>query len=276
MKKQIIEKFYNQNGNILKGNSQDLSFEKVDNIVYEVIRVIDGIPLFLEEHIERLNKSANLLNYDITDILDTITKDIKKVIDLNNNPNKNLKILLYNIEKPVPNYYIFFIESNYPANELYQTGIKTITYKAIRENPQAKTINKKFRKNVNIEISKNNAYEALLINELGEISEGSRSNVFFVKNDSIYTAPGKNVLLGTTRKKIIKICDELNFEVNEKPITIEFLKTCDALFITGTSPKVLPISQVDEITFDSPNNKVVQRIMKTYDSLINDYINIHK
>ncbi len=276
MKKQIIEEFYIQDGNILKGNSKNLSFEKADNIVYEVIRVIDGVPLFLEEHIERLNKSANLLNHDISHILGTITKDIKKIIDLNNKPNKNFKILMYNIEKPVPNYYIFFIESNYPANNLYKTGIKAITYKAIRKNPQAKTINNEFRKSVNIEIDKNKAYEALLINELGEISEGSRSNVFFVRNDSVYTAPGKNVLLGTTRKKIIKICDELNFKVNEKPITIEFLKTCDALFITGTSPKVLPISQVDEMRFDSPSNKVVQEIMKTYDFLINDYIKTHK
>lgn len=275
MKKEITEEYFIQNGIVINKNSRKLSFDKVNNIIYEVIRVIDGVPLFMEEHMERLSKSASFLNHDITNILDAIVMDTKKIISLNNNPEKNLKILVYNIENPIPDYYIFFIESYYPNKELYQIGIKTITYKAVRDNPNAKVINNDFRKNVNICINENNAYEALLVNEADEITEGSRSNVFFVKNNSIYTSPGKDVLLGTTRKKIITICKELGIKVIESPITIEFLKKCDGLFITGTSPKVLPISQVDDMKFDSPNNRIVLKIKESYDSLIKEYIDSH-
>ncbi len=275
MQKEIIEKSFIHNGIVMKANFKKLSFDKVDNIVYEVIRVIDGVPLFLEEHIDRLNKSANLLNHDITNVLQDILTDTKKIILLNGNPNKNLKILLYNIDRPMPDYYIFFIVSNYPREDLYKSGIKTITYNAVRENPNAKIINNEFRKNINTKIKESNVYEALLINESGEISEGSRSNVFFVKNSKVYTSPGKKVLLGTTRKKILSICSDLNIDVLEEPVKLELLKDYDALFITGTSPKVLPISQVDKIKFDSPNNETVKKIMEAYEQIIKDYIQLH-
>lgn len=259
----------------MKKNSKKISLEKVNNVIYEVIRVIDGIPLFLEEHIARLSKSANLLNYNIENILETIELDTRKTISLNENPELNLKILLYNIENPIPDYYIFFIESNYPMEELYETGIKTVTFKAVRSNPNAKIINNEFRKNVNESIEKNNAYEALLLNDNDEVTEGSRSNVFFIKGDTVYTPPGNDVLLGTTRNKIIKICNDANIKVCEEPITISFLNNCDALFITGTSPKVLPISQVDDRMYDSPNNKILLKIMESYDNLIKEYIASH-
>ncbi|NLN49344.1 MAG: hypothetical protein GX154_09745 [Clostridiales bacterium] len=275
MKKEINEEYFIHNGIVMKKNSKKISLDKVNNVIYEVIRVIEGVPLFLEEHIARLSKSADLLNYNIEDILETIKLDTKKTIMLNENPELNLKILLYNIENPIPDYYIFFIDSNYPKEELYNTGIKTVTFKATRDNPNAKIINNEFRKNVNESIEKNNAYEALLLNDNDEITEGSRSNVFFVKNDTVYTPPGSKVLLGTTRNKIIKICNDLNIRVCEEPVNVSFINNCDALFITGTSPKVLPISQVDDKIYGSPDNKIVLKIMESYNNLIEDYIASH-
>lgn len=275
MKKEINEEYFIHNGIVMKKNSKKISLDKVSNVIYEVIRVIEGVPLFLEEHIARLSKSANILNYNIEGILETIKLDTKKTITLNENPELNLKILLYNIENPIPDYYIFFMDSNYPNEELYKTGIKTVTFKAVRSNPNAKIINNEFRKNVNESIEKNNAYEALLINDNDEITEGSRSNVFFVKNNTVYTPPANDVLLGTTRNKIIKICNNASINVSENPITKDFLENCDALFITGTSPKVLPISQVNDKIYDSPNNKIVLKIMESYDFLIKDYIATH-
>lgn len=276
MKKEIKEKYFIHNGNILTSDSKELSLDKTSKVIYEVIRVIDGIPLFLEEHIDRLKKSAKLLNCSIDNITDVITMDTKKIITLNDMPEKNLKILIYNIDNPIPDYYIFFIESFYPKKELYQKGIKTISYKAVRDNPQAKVVKTNFRENINAALKKNNAYEALLLNEVGEITEGSRSNVFFVKDGSLYTSPSKDVLLGITRAHIIELCKNLGINVIEQPITYRFLEDCDGLFITGTSPNVLPISQVDDRLFASPRNNIIITIMKSFDLIIKNYIESHK
>lgn len=275
MKKEIIEKYFIHNGSVFPSDSKELSFDKKSKVIYEVIRVIDGKPLFLEEHISRLKKSASLLNCSIDNMTDTIVRDTKKVIGLNEMPEKNLKILIYNINNTMPDYYIFFIESSYPDKKLYQKGIKAITYKAVRDNPQAKVIKADFRNNVNAVLKQTDAYEALLLNDADEITEGSRSNVFFVKDDSVYTSPSKDVLLGVTRTHIIKLCGKLDINIIEQPINYSFFESCDGLFITGTSPKVLPIFQVDDRKFDSPKNNIILTIMESFDSMIKEYIKSH-
>lgn len=246
------------------------------NIVYEVIRVIDGVPLFLEEHMDRLVKSSDMISMDIRPLSGSIASNIKKLIEINNKPAKNLKILAYKGDKSYIDYSIFFIQSNYPQPELYDKGIKAILFNALRENPNAKVQNSGLRERVNKALSESSAYEALLVNESGEITEGSKSNVFFVKNNSLYTSPKQEVLLGVTRTRVIELARSLGIEIIEASIHKSFLEKCDGLFITGTSPKVLPISNVDEFNYESSKNETILAIMKAYDSLIEDYIKRHK
>ena len=276
MKKGIMEEFFIHNGKVLVSDGKELSFDSSVKVIYEVVRVIDGIPLFWEEHMDRLLRSAKLLQADASGVVEPITRDTRKVIELNEAPEKNLKVLLYNLNNPVPDYYVFFIKSFYPSQELYRNGIKAITCEAMRDNPHIKIINKEFRETVDRSLQQCDAYEALLLNDKGEITEGSRSNVLFVKDGVVYTPHSKDVLLGTTRAHILGICKDLGVKVVEKSINYEFLKECDGLFITGTSPKVLPISQVDDIDFASTKNGVILGIMKAFDRLIEDYIESHR
>ena len=65
MKSEVVEKFYMINGKLESTDGLEV-FDKIKNLpIYEVIRVIDGIPLFLEEHLERMRKSAFLIDYPI-------------------------------------------------------------------------------------------------------------------------------------------------------------------------------------------------------------------
>ncbi len=276
MKNEIIEKYLICNGNMIDRESYKPCNDFAANIVYEVIRVIDGVPLFLEEHMDRLVKSSEMISMDIRPLSGSIASNIKKLIEVNNKPAKNLKILVYKGDKSYIDYSIFFIQSNYPQPELYEKGIKAILFNALRENPNAKVQNSGLRERVNKALSESSAYEALLVNEAGEITEGSKSNVFFVKNNSLYTSPKQEVLLGVTRTRVIELARSLGIEIIEASIHKSFLEKCDGLFITGTSPKVLPISNVDEFNYESSKNETILSIMKAYDSLIEDYIKRHK
>lgn len=276
MKNEIIEKYLICNGNMIDRESYKSCNDFAANIVYEVIRVIDGVPLFLEEHMDRLVKSSEMISMDIRPLSGSIASNIKKLIEVNNKPAKNLKILVYKGDKSYIDYSIFFIQSNYPQPELYEKGIKAILFNALRENPNAKVQNSGLRERVNKALSESSAYEALLVNEAGEITEGSKSNVFFVKNNSLYTSPKQEVLLGVTRTRVIELARSLGIETIEASIHKSFLEKCDGLFITGTSPKVLPISNVDEFNYESSKNETILSIMKAYDSLIEDYIKRHK
>ena len=109
-----------------------------------------------------------------------------------------------------------------------------------------------------------NAFEAILINNDDTVSEGSRSNIFFVKNNKLITSPDGAVLLGVTRSKVISVCEENSIEVEKKTINFTELKHFDGAFITGTSNDVLPIKTIDEIVYNSSENEVVKSVSKLY------------
>lgn len=262
------------NGNIYDTKEFDNIYRDSPPSIYEVIRIIDGIPLFLEEHYQRLKNSAEIIGNEISMSFENIKSNIDKMIKLNNISNYNIKIVVNSFSQNT-DYYFFFIKSSYPDENLYRLGIRTFLYDTIRENPNVKIINKSLRKEVDALLSKNNCYEALLVNSSGEVTEGSRSNLFFIKDGRVYTSPPEDVLMGITRQRIIKLCTENNIEVVEVPIYSKSLNSYEAAFISGTSPKVLPISVIDDISF-STSNKTLLKVMEIYNMEIDNYLKLHR
>lgn len=103
-------------------------------------------------------------------------------------------------------------------------------------------------------------YEVLLLNDRKQITEGSRSNVFFLDKDNcLITPPEQDILPGITRKYVLEICKQKELEVIHRPIHLEELSEMKACFISGTSPKILPVWQVDGFQFkaDHPELKMI-------------------
>lgn len=84
------------------------------------------------------------------------------------------------------------------------------------------------------------------------------------------------MLKGITRQMVLAACQNQGYRVVEKEISLEETLNMDAIFISSTSPKVLPVSQVDDKIINSGNNKVIQDIMAGYDAIIDDYVKSHK
>lgn len=232
--------------------------------IYEVIKVIDGIPLYEEEHLNRMRKSAELLGYEIHKSNNDISKDIRNLIKINEVTNLNIKIVCSNLDKKEQTLLVYFIESFYPSTIQYQYGIHTILFYSQRDNPNVKIVNADLRAKANLKIKEEGAYEALLIDKHGYITEGSRSNIFLVKKDKVYTAPAGEVLLGITRKKILKACEDLSFDIVEQHVHIDQLGEFEGVFMTGTSVGVLPIATIDNRSYDSADNEIVKSIRKAY------------
>lgn len=267
----ISEKFI-RNGELLSKNEFKEEYAKGNSLVYEVIRIIDGVPLFLEKHYHRMENSMNIINRNLKYTVDEFKKYMKVLIEENNIQIGNIKIT---IDKD-DNINLFFIKHFYPGKEYYTKGIHTILYFGERENPNAKVVNSNFRDKVTEEMNNNNAYEALLVDRNGFITEGSKSNVFMVKDNILITSPLEAVLPGVTRGSIMEICEKHNIKFREEKVSYKDLDKVQALVITGTSPKILPINSVNNITYDSMNNPIINKIMDIYDEEINNYINLFK
>lgn len=272
---ECINKYFIENGNLKEIIEFNEDILKQKGIVYEVFRVVDGIPMFLENHLNRITNSLSILGKKMPYSGEEIKKQIKNLIIKNDVKVGNIK-LLHDSLSDKKNLIAYFIKHSYPTEEMYEEGIRTILYFGERENPNAKIINQSFRESVNEAIKTNNAYEAILVNNKGYLTEGSRSNIFMVKGDTLITSPVKEVLPGVTRGTIIDLCNKNNIKVIEKEVRYDEIKDMDGLFMSGTSPKILPINSVNDYNFNSGKNSIIENLIKIFNENMKKYINSNK
>ena len=238
--------------------------------VYEVIRIIAGVPLFLEDHFERLIRSMQLQNWKFEMSLSDFSQKINKLILVNNQSEGNARFI-YSSFGGNAVWNFSFIPHVYPDQNDYLIGVDTELLFDERLNPNAKVIQSGIREKADRMISEQKLYEVLLTDSTGLITEGSRSNVFFVKGNVFYTAPESRVLVGITREKVIACLQELGYRVVSETVAKNNLKDFDAVFLTGTSPKVLPVRSIGRFRFN-PKLACVKAVMKKYDDLIAGYV----
>ncbi|MCT4595736.1 MAG: aminotransferase class IV [Anaeromicrobium sp.] len=275
MKLEAILDYYIYNGEKISIQKEDKFKNIKEPVVYEVIRIIDGQPLFLEEHMERMRKSMDLLKAQLKKDNEEIEREIYELIKINREKNMNVKLVCGDIHNS-QNFIVYFIRSNYPNSEVYEKGIHTITYNRERHNPNAKVVNWDLRSKINEKLKEEKAFEALLVNEEGYVTEGSRSNIFFVDEDCVYTASNENVLMGITRAQIFKICESLNLKMEEKNISVREIGNLKGAFMTGTSVNVLPIRTVENINLNSVKSEIIKDISHSYNKMVEEHIKNRK
>jgi branched-chain amino acid aminotransferase len=120
-------------------------------------------------------------------------------------------------------------------------------------------------------MSESGCYEVLLVNQRGEFTEGSRSNLFFLKDGVFITAISEDILPGITRQKVLDLIVARGKKVVERNLKEIELPLSEGAFLTGTSPKVLPIRTIDNQTFKTDHPEI-RELMTDYDLLIEQYI----
>lgn len=233
------------------------------NNVYEVIRIMDSKILFWEDHFKRLKNS--IFKFNGKDIeIDDLFQKINIVINVNKIDSGNLKIEFV-FDDYKCKLYIYPIKFYYPDKEM---GVDVITFNIERENPNIKTYNYDFKTKVQKIINENNVYEILLVNRQGFITEGSRTNVYFIKDNYFFTAPENIVLKGVTRMKVNKIINELGFVLVEESVFKKDIFKFDACFLTSTSSNVLPVNKIDGLCMNSLSNIYLKEVMYSFEEYL--------
>lgn len=250
---------------------KDLFLPNYDLKFYEVIRCIDGVMLFLEDHLDRLYLSIkNKITLDIM----KLKEDIKYFIKHKNIRNGNLRIVV--TEK----YQIIYENQYYyPTKSQYENGVLTGLIKWEREDPNVKAVRNDYKVVIAKKLSEEGPYgkyfETLLFGNDGFITEGSRSNVFFVEDRKVYSAPDDEILLGITRKYVVKAIKNAGGELIIKKISSNLsseINNIDAAFLSGTSIGVLPISAIEKHQLSSATNLLVNKISEEYNKIVSEYI----
>jgi len=265
-----IREYFIKDGAKLHTWEYDETWGRKRKTVYEVMRVIKGVPLFGDEHIGRLIQSGKQAGLGHMAKPENMRKSMLKLIESNSSDDGNILLCL------IPNdgnihILSYYIAHHYPSEEDYSSGVSIQCMKAVRSRPNAKIWNSELRSKAEHLISSSNAYEVLLVNKKKNITEGSRSNIFFIRGNAVFTTLAGDVLEGITRQKVIEICNESDIQVKEKEIPLAEIPFYEAAFITGTSPGILPVSLIDQHRFNT-SNEIMRKLMATYNSIIRESV----
>ena len=109
--------------------------------------------------------------------------------------------------------------------------------------------------------------EAILLNDRGDIAEGSGENVFVVRDGTLYTNDrDADILPGITRDSVLVLARQAGIPVMVRPLTVDDLAQADEAFLTGTAAEVVPISRFESrLMTEGP---VTERLRSAYASVV--------
>lgn len=269
-----VGKYYIDNG-MMKEYAESTRAEDMDVhegiMIYEVIRVIDGIPLFFEDHYIRMCKSFQAIGNVCRISAMELKEQIHRIAEANNNGNCNIKYITFAVDGHQRTLG-YISKSYYPTLEEINKGVPVGLLSLKRENPNIKLVDHDYKKKINRIKSEKGLYEVFLVDREGYVTEGGTSNIFFVKGNKIITAPEEKVLKGITRMHVIEVCRKKGYEVVETSIAANRLDQAEGVFLSGTSPKVLPVSSIDERKYASARHPVISAIREAFNEEINEYL----
>ena len=268
------------NGQIVEKEQFDSGFIYQGTTVYEVIKVKDCVPIFVEEYLKRVENSLRAVDKEQYFEKESILEYMRKIITINCvNDLSHLKISFsfdnQYFGRVEDIFAMYFLKMPIPLPKQLNSGVSVVSMKAKRDNPNVKIFLPELRKRAEELIEHHKIFEVILVDEHNQVTEGSRSNLFFIKDGQLYTADLHKVLPGITRKKVIEIARRHRVEVFETSILYEKLNEFDAAFLTGTSRKIVPIKRIDNLVFDV-NNELVRNLMQWYDCEIDKYVEEHR
>ncbi|WP_010532048.1 D-amino-acid transaminase [Lentibacillus jeotgali] len=256
---------------------EDRGYQFGDGI-YEVIGVYDGEPLMMDEHMERLERSARELRLTLPASTSELKSNLEKLVEAN---GLEEGIIYMQVSRGIASREHGFPASQTPAVTVAYTreeerepdvedqGATAVLAEDIRWlRCDIKTLNLLPNVMAKQKAVENNAVEAIL-HRGGTVTEASASNVFMVTGGELYTHPADNYILnGITRRKIIQLCDELNINVNEQTYTVDDLLNADEVFVSATKMDIIPILKIDDQTIGNGKpGKITKQILQQFRSL---------
>ena len=221
----------------------------------------DGTAIFrLDEHTDRLFRSAHILRIDMPFDKETLNEAQKAVFRENNLEEGYLRPMVFlgseamGLRADNLKTHVMVAAWEWPSYmdpESKEHGIKIRTSSYTRHHVNITMCKAKANGNyINSMLALREALdsgcdEALLLDNEGYVAEGSGENFFLVRNGIIYTPELTSCLEGITRDTIFKLAEEFGYEVREKRITRDEVYVADEAFFTGTAAEVLPIRELD-------------------------------
>src|SRR5262245_60406757 len=230
--------------------------------IYETMRTYDGQPFLFERHMRRLRRSAGMIELTLPFTDEDLAEQIRKTqaaATLDGEAyirvlvTRGVGELTYDLKAtPHPSIVIIVKPQVDPPAEVYEQGVRVVIVDVVRNhpasvNPMIKSNNLMNSALAMQEALRSNAFEGVMRNYKGELTECTTANLFVVKNDVALTPPLEAGLLpGITREILFDVGKQIGVEVAEHVLGDEDLFKADEAFLTSTTRELVPIVTVND------------------------------
>lgn len=233
-----------------------------DEFLYEVLRYEDGVYLFFEDHINRLK--FNLEKCGKFYLFEKAKLCLNSFI-----PNFNRRSVMLIVDRD--DIYVTDFDIREVTDDERAHGVDTDLYEFYREEPELKIYRKKFKEDIAYKMEEEDLFEFLLVRD-GAISEGSRSNFYYLIDGILYEPPKKNSLPGVVKKNLYKLLkEEYSIEIRERELSKEGINNIDGAMLSGTGMDVVPIKKIGGKVFSGKDYEFTLEIAKNFREYIEKY-----
>jgi branched-chain amino acid aminotransferase len=258
--------------------------------VWEGLRVWNGHPAFLKEHLDRLCGGAAAIGLDIGLTRAELTARIYETLAANemSADGVHIRLMVTRGVKAVPYQdprlgggpatVIIVARHDRPSEELIARGLSLFTVHVRRAPPD--TLDPKLNSHSKlsdvlalIQAQQAGADEALMLDPLGFVSTCNSTHFFVVRGGEVWTSTGEYCLAGITRRSVLRICADVGIPAHERRFSLTDVYGADEAFVTGTLAGIVPVHTIDGRTIgEGKRGLVVERLQLLYDKLARDDI----
>src|SRR5437762_917062 len=255
--------------------------------VFEGIRAYNGIVFHLRDHIERLFEGLRVTRINVSLSKEEMANVVVDALRKNNMMDAYIRLIVTrgrgNLgldprSSPKPST-IIMCEPVAPAHgkEAREKGVTAMISSCRRDMVDGTSHEVKSLNYIQSVLSKfqaidSGADEVVMLDHRGMVSEFHGSNLFIVKQGIIHTpTSAAGILHGVTRARVMKLAEELGYEVRERDITPYELMTADEAFLTGTMAEVVPVVKIHGVPIaEGKPGPVTKEVIRGFQRIIQD------
>src|SRR6185503_72044 len=252
--------------------------------VWEGLRVADGHPAFLEQHLDRLWEGAAAIALDIGLTRAELTEQLYRTLAANGMTADGVHVRLMVTRGPKSTPYqdprmsagpatvVIIAEHKEPS--IAQHGLALFTVHVRRASPDTLDPKLNAHSKLNditacIQAYTAGADEALMLDPHGFVATCNSTHFFIVRRGEVWTSTGDYCLGGITRANVIRLCRANGIPVFEKNFSLTDVHGADEAFVTGTFAGVVPASEIDGRRMgDGGRGPMVERLQQLYMELV--------
>lgn len=247
--------------------------------VFETMRAYEGHVFRLDKHLARLERSARALHINLNDVA-ALEKAVYETLKANQLLDARIRLTVSPGEEEPdpratprgkPTVFIMTIPYEPPSERIYRQGVTAIVSR-VRRSAKSPSSSLKSLSGLDLVLARQEAASAgvdhaILLNDKGLVTEGSTTNVFYVKGGVLFTpAEHCGLLAGVTREVVLmELAPSLGIRVEETNVTLNHLLGAEEAFLTNSMIEIMPLTSLDGRSIGSGRpGTLTRRFMKAY------------